>query len=138
MLLNYIDNRLKFWVTWPFALAGAIICWIFVADLTGMDLMEQASAAVSCTTVCQLSSKHCAACNSQPGLQDVVMCEWTMHSTRAQHLVHCSLLLFGSPDLAVADRLVMATLALCRRDDGSTSGMAGSRTTMGQQCTLIT
>ena len=73
VLLNYIDNRLKFWVTWPFALAGAIICWIFVADLTGMDLMEQASAAVRCTTVCQLTCRLCAACKSQADVQDVLV-----------------------------------------------------------------
>lgn len=41
--LNYLGNRNKFWVTWPFALAGAAICWLFVADNTGLDLAEQVS-----------------------------------------------------------------------------------------------
>ncbi|KAL3162223.1 hypothetical protein ABBQ32_009926 [Trebouxia sp. C0010 RCD-2024] len=39
--LNYLGNRNKFWITWPFALLGAIICWVFVADNTGLDLAEQ-------------------------------------------------------------------------------------------------
>lgn len=39
--LNYLGNRNKFWITWPVALLGAVICWVFVADLTGMDLAEQ-------------------------------------------------------------------------------------------------
>ena len=39
--LNYLGNRNKFWITWPFALLGAVICWIFVADNTGLDLAEQ-------------------------------------------------------------------------------------------------
>lgn len=39
--LNYLGNRTKFWVTWPFALLGAAICWAFVADNTGLDLAEQ-------------------------------------------------------------------------------------------------
>ena len=39
--LNYLGNRNKFWITWPFALLGAVICWTFVADNTGLDLAEQ-------------------------------------------------------------------------------------------------
>ena len=39
--LNYLGNRNKFWITWPFALLGAVICWVFVADNTGLDLAEQ-------------------------------------------------------------------------------------------------
>ena len=41
--LNYLGNRNKFWITWPFALLGAAICWTFVADNTGLDLAEQVS-----------------------------------------------------------------------------------------------
>ena len=41
--LNYLGNRNKFWITWPFALLGAVICWVFVADNTGLDLAEQVS-----------------------------------------------------------------------------------------------
>ncbi len=39
--LNYLGNRNKFWITWPVALLGACICWVFVADNTGLDLAEQ-------------------------------------------------------------------------------------------------
>ena len=39
--LNYLGNRNKFWITWPFALAGAVCCWVFIADNTGLDLAEQ-------------------------------------------------------------------------------------------------
>lgn len=50
--LNYLGNRNKFWITWPFALLGAAICWIFVADNTGLDLAEQVSLHCSCATAC--------------------------------------------------------------------------------------
>lgn len=39
--LKYLGNRNNFWLTWPFALAGAVLCWTFVADNTGLDLAEQ-------------------------------------------------------------------------------------------------
>jgi len=45
--LNYLGNRNKFWITWPVALLGAVICWVFVADLTGLDLAEQVCKAFS-------------------------------------------------------------------------------------------
>ena len=49
--LNYLGNRNKFWITWPFALAGAVCCWVFVADNTGLDLAEQVSPELhSCDT----------------------------------------------------------------------------------------
>ena len=39
--LNYLGNRNTFWITWPFALLGAVICWGFGADTTGLDLADQ-------------------------------------------------------------------------------------------------
>ena len=44
---NYVGSRVKFWITWPVALAGAFITWFFIADLTGLDLAEQVCTAVS-------------------------------------------------------------------------------------------
>ena len=44
---NYVGSRVKFWITWPVALAGAFITWFFIADLTGLDLAEQVCAAVA-------------------------------------------------------------------------------------------
>ena len=44
---NYVGSRVKFWITWPVALAGAFITWFFIADLTGLDLAEQVCAASS-------------------------------------------------------------------------------------------
>ena len=38
---NYAGTRGKFWIAWPVALLGAVICWFFVADTTGLDLAEQ-------------------------------------------------------------------------------------------------
>ncbi len=50
--LNYLGNRNKFWITWPVALLGAVICWVFVADLTGLDLAEQVCKAFSAVQIC--------------------------------------------------------------------------------------
>ena len=50
--LNYLGNRNKFWITWPVALLGAVICWVFVADLTGLDLAEQVCQAFSAILNC--------------------------------------------------------------------------------------
>ena len=41
VLFNYVSTRTKFFVTWPLALAGAVTTWVFIADLTGLDLLEQ-------------------------------------------------------------------------------------------------
>lgn len=64
--LNYLGNRNKFWITWPFALLGAIICWVFVADNTGLDLAEQVqlgcSAATAYKTLTRLESTCFALC----------------------------------------------------------------------------
>ena len=49
--LNYLGNRNKFWITWPFALLGAVICWTFVADNTGLDLAEQVSSLVPAVSI---------------------------------------------------------------------------------------
>lgn len=40
ILYNYIDARTKFWVATWFALAGAIITFVFVPDTSGLDLRE--------------------------------------------------------------------------------------------------
>lgn len=53
--LNYLGNRNKFWITWPFALLGAVICWVFVADNTGLDLAEQVQP--SCSAALQTTKK---------------------------------------------------------------------------------
>jgi len=50
--LNYLGNRNKFWITWPVALLGAVICWVFVADLTGLDLAEQVCKAFNAIQSC--------------------------------------------------------------------------------------
>ncbi len=50
--LNYLGNRNKFWITWPVALLGAVICWVFVADLTGLDLAEQVCQAFTAIQRC--------------------------------------------------------------------------------------
>lgn len=52
--LNYLGNRNKFWITWPFALLGAAICWTFVADNTGLDLAEQVSLLLHQALLCQM------------------------------------------------------------------------------------
>ncbi|DBA76897.1 TPA: hypothetical protein ACH3X1_009498 [Trebouxia sp. C0004] len=39
--LNYLRSRNKFWITWPMAAFGAVICYVFIADNTGLDLAEQ-------------------------------------------------------------------------------------------------
>lgn len=68
--LNYLGNRNKFWITWPFALLGAIICWVFVADNTGLDLAEQVHPRCSAPTadnmlfVLLFAVSVCACCMS--------------------------------------------------------------------------
>ena len=51
---NYVGSRMKFWITWPVALAGAFITWFFIADLTGLDLAEQVLANASYMTTSKL------------------------------------------------------------------------------------
>lgn len=41
VLYNYIDNRTKFFVVFPFGFAGALFTIVFVPDVTGLDLREQ-------------------------------------------------------------------------------------------------
>jgi MFS family permease len=41
VLYNYIDDRTKFFVVFPFGFAGALLTLVFVADSTGLDLREQ-------------------------------------------------------------------------------------------------
>ncbi|MCO5566073.1 hypothetical protein L7F22_019749 [Adiantum nelumboides] len=41
VLYNYIDNRTKFFVVFPFGFAGALFTLIFVPDVTSLDLREQ-------------------------------------------------------------------------------------------------
>ena len=73
--LNYLGNRNKFWITWPVALLGAAICWVFVADLTGLDLAEQ---------VCQGFSAHpelchCAHCaHNSPSVTGFILVSWSL------------------------------------------------------------
>ncbi|ORY79862.1 putative Pi-transporter A-1 [Protomyces lactucae-debilis] len=38
---NYIDTETKLWVVCWFGLLGAIITWLFIPDVTGLDLEEQ-------------------------------------------------------------------------------------------------
>ena len=45
VLFNYVGTRTKFFIVWPVALLGAFITYVFIADLTGLDLAEQV-----CTT----------------------------------------------------------------------------------------
>jgi hypothetical protein len=60
--LNYLGNRNKFWITWPVALLGAVICWVFVADLTGLDLAEQVCQAFSASRTVPMCTPF-ACCN---------------------------------------------------------------------------
>ncbi|KAF8326873.1 major facilitator superfamily domain-containing protein [Cantharellus anzutake] len=41
ILYNYIGSRTRFWVVSWFGLAGAIVTWLFLPDVTGLDLREQ-------------------------------------------------------------------------------------------------
>lgn len=41
VLYNYIGDRTKFFVVFPFGFAGALLTLIFVPDTTGLDLREQ-------------------------------------------------------------------------------------------------
>jgi len=41
VLFNYVGTRTKFFIVWPVALLGACITYVFIADLTGLDLAEQ-------------------------------------------------------------------------------------------------
>jgi hypothetical protein len=38
---NYIDTQTKLWVVCWFGLMGAILTWLFIPDVTGLDLEEQ-------------------------------------------------------------------------------------------------
>ena len=41
IIYNYVSSRERFWIVCWFGLAGAIITWVFLPDVTGLDLREQ-------------------------------------------------------------------------------------------------
>ncbi|WWC87470.1 uncharacterized protein L201_002359 [Kwoniella dendrophila CBS 6074] len=41
IIYNYVDTRTRFWIVWPFGIAGVIVTWLFIPDTTGLDLREQ-------------------------------------------------------------------------------------------------
>ena len=92
--LNYLGNRNKFWITWPFALLGAVICWIFVADNTGLDLAEQV---LGPSTVLHLHFSVCSLCLLCVShvlhiavAAAVIAWHWWLQHLRACAVYHCS------------------------------------------------
>ncbi|WVW79797.1 hypothetical protein I302_101767 [Kwoniella bestiolae CBS 10118] len=41
VIYNYVDTRTRFWIVWPFGIAGVIVTMLFIPDTTGLDLREQ-------------------------------------------------------------------------------------------------
>ncbi|WVQ94676.1 hypothetical protein IAU59_001756 [Kwoniella sp. CBS 9459] len=41
VIYNYVDTRTRFWIVWPFGIAGVFVTWLFIPDTTGLDLREQ-------------------------------------------------------------------------------------------------
>ncbi|WVR04159.1 hypothetical protein IAU60_001158 [Kwoniella sp. DSM 27419] len=41
VIYNYVDTHTRFWIVWPFGIAGVFVTWLFIPDTTGLDLREQ-------------------------------------------------------------------------------------------------
>jgi hypothetical protein len=41
IIYNYVDDRTKFWIVFPFCFAGLIVTVVFLPDTTGLDMQEQ-------------------------------------------------------------------------------------------------
>ncbi len=137
--LNYLGNRNKFWITWPVALLGAVICWVFVADLTGLDLAEQVCKAFGAVQMCtQFACCYCFFGSVEFNC-----------TIRFDSCVQILVIEFLSKFLLAIMVMYQASMQPvcafdcgrhlccwdCRSEGGSSSGMAVPRTTMAQLCT---